>query len=85
MPSVARRFPKRFKQGYESLFFDSTLSFAEKIAQWRTQPRVSLQLVASMLMLSLLAVEWRVWGDLLKIIDENRRQSCARRYIYSSI
>ena len=55
-PLLARKFPKRFKDGYEPLFFDCTLSFAEKTALWRSQPRASLQLVTSVLMLSLLAV-----------------------------
>ncbi|MFN5717227.1 MAG: hypothetical protein ACK463_22190, partial [Bradyrhizobium sp.] len=32
------------------------LSFSEKIAQWRSQPTVSLQLMTTMIMMSLLAV-----------------------------
>jgi hypothetical protein len=47
---------KIFKHGYEPIFFDPTLYFADKIAQWRTQPRVSVQLVSTVLMMSLLAV-----------------------------
>jgi hypothetical protein len=56
VPWVGPKFPKLFKQSYEPLFYDLNLSFSEKIAQWRAQPMVSVQLVASMLMLSLLAV-----------------------------
>ena len=55
-PWVGRKFPKIFKNGYEPLFFDASLSFADKIARWRTQPLASLQLVSIVLMLSLLAV-----------------------------
>ncbi|MEH2567030.1 hypothetical protein [Bradyrhizobium sp. AZCC 2289] len=55
-PPLARKFPKLLGNGYEPLFFDANLSFAEKIAQWRTQPAVSLQPVTTMLILSLLAV-----------------------------
>jgi hypothetical protein len=55
-PPLAGRFPKRFEHAYEQLFFDATLSFAEKIAQWRTQSRASVQLVTTVLLLSLLAV-----------------------------
>src|SRR3569833_3387999 len=38
---------KFFKNGYEPLFFDRTLSFADKIAHWRVQPRVAVQLVSA--------------------------------------
>jgi hypothetical protein len=55
-PALARKFPKRFSQSYEPLFFDATLSFAEKIARWRTQPAASLQLVTTVMLLSILAV-----------------------------
>ena len=55
-PWLGSKFPKFFKNGYELLFFDASLSFAEKIAQWRTEPVTSLQLVTTVLMLSLLAV-----------------------------
>jgi hypothetical protein len=47
---------KIFKNGYEPIFFDPTLSFADKVAQWRAQPRVSLQLLSTVIMMSLLAV-----------------------------
>ena len=50
-PSLARRFSKRFDHGYEPLFYDSTLSFSEKVVQWRTDLAVTM-----VLMLSLLAV-----------------------------
>ena len=55
-PWLARKFPNRFKHGYEPLFFDASLSFIEKIARWRTQPVTSLQLVTNVMLLSLLAV-----------------------------
>ena len=55
-PWLAPKFPKFFKHSYEPLFFDASLSFAEKIAKWRAQPMVSLQLVTNVMMLSLLAV-----------------------------
>ena len=52
---LAPRFPKFFKN-YEPHFFDASLSFGEKPAQWRAQPKTSLQLVTTVTMLSLLAV-----------------------------
>ena len=55
-PWIARKFPKVFRQGYEPLFFDASLSFSEKIAQWRMQPATSLQLVTTVMMMSILAV-----------------------------
>ena len=55
-PWLGRRFPKTFKNGYEPLFFDAGLSFSEKIARWRIQPMSSLQLLSSMMLLSVLAV-----------------------------
>lgn len=54
-PRLAAWFP-RMKNGYEPLFYDASLSVSDKIAQWRSQPRISLQLVTTMIMLSLLAV-----------------------------
>ena len=53
---LAPKFPRFFKHGYEPLFFDAGLSFSEKIVRWRTQPAASLQLMANVMMLSLLAV-----------------------------
>src|SRR4029450_974832 len=55
-PWLAPKFPKFFRHGYEPLFFDGTLSLAEKLAQWRAQPAASLQLVTSQMMLAVLAV-----------------------------
>ena len=37
-PWLGRKFPGRFRHGYELLFFDASLPFIEKIACWRTQP-----------------------------------------------
>jgi hypothetical protein len=51
--SVGSAFP-RVKSGYEAQFFDASLSFSEKIARWRAKPATSLQLMASVLLLSLL-------------------------------
>lgn len=56
VPLLGRRFPRSFKNAYEPLFFDATLPIADKIAGWRAKPHVSLQLVASTIMLSMLAV-----------------------------
>jgi hypothetical protein len=52
--SVGSAFP-RLKSGYEAQFFDANLSLSEKIARWRTKPATSVQLMASVLLLSLLA------------------------------
>lgn len=41
---------------YEPSFFDSDLSLADKITEWRTHPAASMQLVAIVLMLSVMAV-----------------------------
>ena len=41
---------------YEPSFFDPSLSLADKITEWRTQPAASMQLVTIVLMLSVLAV-----------------------------
>jgi hypothetical protein len=49
-------FPRFFKNAYEPLFYDATLSFGEKIARWRVQPPAALQLLTTVMMLSLLAV-----------------------------
>jgi hypothetical protein len=56
MPWLAPKFPKLFRNSYEPLFLDASLSFSEKLAQWRMQPKTSLQLVTTVMMLSLLAV-----------------------------
>jgi hypothetical protein len=55
-PWLGRKFPNRFRHGYEPLFFDASLPFGEKIARWRIQPVTSLQLVTNVMLLSLLAV-----------------------------
>jgi hypothetical protein len=52
--SVGIAFPT-IKSGYEVEFFNASLSFSEKIAHWRAKPATSLQLMASVLLLSLLA------------------------------
>ncbi|TYO62993.1 hypothetical protein FXV83_29765 [Bradyrhizobium hipponense] len=49
-------FPGFFKTIYEPKFFEAHLSLADKITEWRTQPIASLQLVAIVLMLSVMAV-----------------------------
>ncbi len=54
-PWLAAKFPK-FRDAYAPCFFDETLSFSEKIEQWRTQPIVSVQIMWTLLLLSLLAV-----------------------------
>jgi hypothetical protein len=41
---------------YEPSFFDSDLSLADKITEWRTHPAASMQLVAIVMMLSVMAV-----------------------------
>ena len=56
MPWLAPKFPKLFRNSYEPLFLDASLSFSEKLAQWPVQPKTSLQLVTTVMMLSLLAV-----------------------------
>lgn len=53
--SVGSAFPSYFKNGYEAQFFDASLSFSDKIACWRAKPATSVQLMASVLLLSLLA------------------------------
>lgn len=52
--SVGSAFP-RLKSGYEAQLFDANLSLSEKIARWRARPATSVQLMASVLLLSLLA------------------------------
>jgi hypothetical protein len=55
-PVLVRKFPKLFRNSHEPAFFDAGLSFSGKIAQWRAQPKTSSQLLATVIMLSLLAV-----------------------------
>jgi len=59
VPVLVRKFPKLFRNSHEPVFYDASLSFSEKIAQWRTQPKASSQLLATVIMLSLLASRWR--------------------------
>lgn len=54
--SLASKFPRFFRGSYEPKFFDASLSFGEKLSLWRAQPKTSLQLLATVTMLSLLAV-----------------------------
>jgi hypothetical protein len=56
VPWLAPKFPRVIRHGYEPLFFDASLSFTAKIAQWRMKPAASIELVSNMLMLALLAV-----------------------------
>lgn len=53
--SIGSAFPRNFKNGYEAKFFDASLSISEKISCWRAKPATSVQLVASVLLPSLLA------------------------------
>jgi hypothetical protein len=55
MTWLGPKYPRFFKT-YEPLFYDATLPFEEKLARWRTQPVASLQLVTTVMLLSLLAV-----------------------------
>lgn len=47
-------FPALFKTLYESKFFDCTLSLQDKVTEWRTHPVASLQLVAVVLLMSVM-------------------------------
>ena len=51
---LGSKFP-RLRNAYEPLFFDAGLCFSDKIAGWRAKPATSVQLLASVLLLSLLA------------------------------
>ncbi|AUC94946.1 hypothetical protein CWS35_12360 [Bradyrhizobium sp. SK17] len=55
-PWLGAKFPKRFVHVHAPVFFDASLSVSEKVAQWRSQPTVSLQLMTTMITMSLLAV-----------------------------
>ena len=55
-PWLAPTISEFFRHGYEPLFFNAGLSFAEKILKWRERPTTSVQLVTSELMLAVLAV-----------------------------
>jgi hypothetical protein len=53
---LAPKFPKYFARQYQPSFFDPGLSLSEKILRWRSQPERPSQLVALVMMLSVLAV-----------------------------
>ena len=53
--TLGPKFPRFFKT-YEPAFLDPTLSFTDKIVTWRERPMTSVQLVTTMILLSLLAV-----------------------------
>ncbi|MFT4117840.1 hypothetical protein [Bradyrhizobium sp.] len=55
-PWLAPKFPRFFRQNSEPLFSDSTLSFSEKITRWLGRPSTGVQLLTSVLLLSVLAV-----------------------------
>jgi hypothetical protein len=55
-PWLAPKYPRFFKNSYEPLFFDASLSVSEKVMRWRIQPMASLQLLANVVMLSVLGV-----------------------------
>ncbi|MGQ0686372.1 hypothetical protein [Bradyrhizobium sp.] len=50
------KFLRFFRNSHEPLFFDASLSFAEKLTRWREKPATSLQLLTNVVMLSVLAV-----------------------------
>jgi hypothetical protein len=54
-PWLASKLPKFFKS-YEPLFFDATLSFAEKIQRWLAKPATAKQLLQMLFMVALLAL-----------------------------
>ncbi|MBR0725201.1 hypothetical protein [Bradyrhizobium manausense] len=54
--TIGPAFPALFRTLYEPAFFDGRLSLSDKIAEWRTHPVASLQLVAIVLLLSVMAV-----------------------------
>ena len=47
---------KLFRNSYEPLFFDSSLSVRDKLRYWLEKPRTARQVVTNMLMLSVLAI-----------------------------
>jgi hypothetical protein len=55
-PWLAPKYPRFFKNSYEPLFFDASLSVSEKVMRWRIQPMASLQLLTNVLLLSVLGV-----------------------------
>jgi hypothetical protein len=55
-PWLGPKFPRFFRHYYEPLFADPTLSFSEKVSGWLAQPKIALQLLTNLLMLSVLGV-----------------------------
>lgn len=55
-PWLGPKFPRFFKNSYEPLFFDASLSLIEKVSRWRTQPTTSLQFVTNVMLLALLVI-----------------------------
>ena len=53
---IAWIFPALSKYGCEPLFFDASLSFTEKIVKWLTQPATAGYLLATLILMALLAV-----------------------------
>jgi hypothetical protein len=47
---------KIFEKSYEPVFFDDSLSLADKIATWRVQPRSARQLMRTVILMSLLVI-----------------------------
>ena len=53
---VGPKYPKQFAAVDQPMFFDAGLTLREKIQRWRIQPERSSQLLALVMMLSVLAV-----------------------------
>jgi hypothetical protein len=56
IPLIASKFPKLAASSHEPLFFDTSMSFPEKLLCWRTSPNASLRLLTTVMLLSVLAV-----------------------------
>ncbi|WOH59721.1 MULTISPECIES: hypothetical protein [Bradyrhizobium] len=54
--SFGPSFPHLFKNRLRTEVFEAHLSLADKITAWRTQPVASLQLMTTVLLLSVMAV-----------------------------
>ena len=55
-PWLGPKFPHFFRHYHEPLFADPALSFSEKVSGWLAQPKIALQLLTNLLMLSVLGV-----------------------------
>ena len=55
-PWLGPKFPRFFRHHHEPLFADPVLSFSEKVSGWLAQPKIALQLLTNLLMLSVLGV-----------------------------